>query len=55
MFTLLEELADLRLIGMDCLEVAPAHDHAELSAYAVARIVRTHRCGQLRRGGLAPC
>lgn len=46
-FTLLEELADLRFVGMDCVEVAPAYDHAELTAYAAAHIVWTYLCGRL--------
>jgi agmatinase len=48
-FTLIEELADLRFVGMDCVEVAPAYDHAELTSYAAAQIVWTYLCGQLRR------
>ena len=30
--TLLEELADLPFVGMDCVEVAPPYDHAELTS-----------------------
>ncbi|WP_374661385.1 agmatinase [Inhella sp.] len=48
-FTLLEELADLNFVGMDCVEVAPAYDHAELTAYAAAQLVWTYCCGQLRQ------
>ena len=46
-FTLLEELADLNFVGMDCVEVAPAYDHAELTTYAAAQIVWTYLCGRL--------
>jgi len=52
--TLLEELADLPFVGMDCVEVAPAYDHAELSSQAAAHFVWTYLCGritQFARGG----
>lgn len=45
--TLLEELADLDFVGMDCVEVAPAYDHADLTAYAAAHFVWTYLCGRL--------
>ncbi|MEZ5645433.1 MAG: agmatinase [Burkholderiaceae bacterium] len=53
--TLLEELADLNWIGMDCVEVAPAYDHAELTSNAAASFVWTYLCGQVarRQGRLA--
>jgi agmatinase len=44
--TLLEELAPLSLIGMDCVEVAPAYDHAELTSNAAATFVWTYLSGQ---------
>ena len=44
--TLIEELADLNFVGMDCVEVAPAYDHAELTAYAAAQMVWTYLCGR---------
>ena len=47
--TLLEELAPLNLIGMDCVEVAPAYDHAELTSSAAATVVWTYLCGQLAK------
>lgn len=47
--TLIEELADLNWIGMDCVEVAPAYDHAELTSNAAAALVWTYLCGQLQR------
>ena len=50
MFTLLEELAGLPFVGMDCVEVAPPYDHAELSSYAAARFVWTYLCGCIARG-----
>ncbi len=45
--TLLEELADLPFVGMDCVEVAPAYDHAELTSHAAACFVWTYLCGRL--------
>lgn len=45
----LEELAPLNLIGMDCVEVAPAYDHAELTSNAAATFVWTYLCGQIAK------
>ena len=53
-FTLLEELAGLPFVGMDCVEVAPPYDHAELSSYAAARFVWTYLCGCIARGAYRP-
>lgn len=47
--SLLEELADLPFVGMDCVEVAPPYDHAELSSQAAAHFVWTYLCGRLRK------
>jgi agmatinase len=47
--TILEELSDLEMIGMDCVEVAPAYDHAELTSLAAANFVWTWLCGQHAR------
>ena len=47
--TLLEELSDLNLIGMDCVEVAPAYDHAELTSHAAATLVWTYLSAQAKR------
>jgi len=47
--TLLEELADLPWVGMDCVEVAPPYDHAELSSLAAAGFVWTYLCGRIRQ------
>jgi agmatinase len=47
--TLLEELSDLPFVGMDCVEVAPAYDHAELTSQAAAAFVWTYLCGRIRR------
>jgi len=44
--TFLEELADLPFVGMDCVEVAPAYDHAELTSAAAAHLVWTYLCGR---------
>ena len=45
--SLLEELADLPFVGMDCVEVSPPYDHAELSSQAAAHFVWTYLCGQV--------
>jgi agmatinase len=45
--TLLEAWADLPFVGMDCVEVAPAYDHAELTSNAAAHLVWTYLCGRL--------
>jgi agmatinase len=47
--SLLEELADLPFIGMDCVEVAPPFDHAELTSQAAAAFVWTYLCGQISK------
>ena len=45
--TVLEELAAaLPFVGMDCVEVAPPYDHAELTGYAAAKFVWTYLCGR---------
>lgn len=45
--TVLEELYDLPWAGMDCVEVSPPYDHAELTSSAAAVFVWTHLCGLL--------
>jgi len=53
--TFLEQLAVLNLVGMDCVEVAPAYDHAELTSQAAAAFVWTYLCGQVaKRAGTGP-
>jgi agmatinase len=47
--SMLEELADLPFVGMDCVEVAPPYDHAELTAQAAAVFVWTYLSGRLRK------
>jgi agmatinase len=47
--TLLEGLAPLNAVGMDCVEVAPAYDHAELTTQAAAAFVWTYLAGQTAR------
>ena len=47
--TLIEELAGLNFVGMDCVEVAPAYDHAELTSNAAATLVWTYLCGQVAK------
>ena len=49
LLTWVEELAPLNLIGMDCVEVAPAYDHAELTSHAAATLVWTYLCGQVAK------
>ena len=45
--SLLEETADLPFVGMDCVEVAPPYDHAELTSAAAAAFVWTYLCGRI--------
>ena len=49
--TFLEELASLQCIGMDCVEVAPAYDHAEMTSHAAATFLWTYLCGQIAKRG----
>jgi agmatinase len=46
---LIEALAPMNFVGMDCVEVAPAYDHAELTSNAAATLVWSYLCGQARR------
>jgi agmatinase len=52
-FTILEELADLPFVGMDCVEVAPSYDHAELTTLAAAQLVWTYLSGRVAADGRA--
>lgn len=45
----LEAFASLNLIGMDCVEVAPAYDHAELTSNAAATFVWTYLSSQVAK------
>lgn len=47
--TFLEAFADLHVIGMDCVEVAPAYDHAELTSNAAATFVWTYLSSQVAK------
>jgi len=47
--SVLEELADLPFVGMDCVEVAPPYDHAELTSQAAAAFVWTYLCGRIAK------
>ena len=49
LLSILEGLAAHRCVGMDCVEVAPPYDHAELTAHAAATFVWTYLCGQIVR------
>jgi agmatinase len=51
--SVLEELADLPFVGMDCVEVAPAYDHAELTSNAAANFVWTYLCGRIAQPATA--
>ena len=49
-FSILEELTpELNFVGMDCVEVSPPYDHAELTSYAAAQCVWTYLCGRMAR------
>jgi len=52
--TVLESLADLPWVGMDCVEVAPPYDHAELTSLAAATFVWTYLCNRLHAGVRGP-
>jgi agmatinase len=43
----LEALSDVHWVGMDCVEVAPAYDHAQITSLAAATFVWTYLCGQM--------
>jgi len=45
--TLLEAWHDLNWVGMDCTEVSPPYDHAELTSNAAATLVWTWLCGRI--------
>jgi agmatinase len=47
--TLLEALAPLNFLGMDCVEVLPAFDHAELTSNAAASFIWTYLCSQIAK------
>jgi agmatinase len=49
--SLLEELAPLPFVGMDCVEVSPPYDHAELTSFAAASFVWTYLCGRIAAEG----
>jgi len=49
LLSIIEELADLNWCGMDCVEVAPPYDHAELTSNAASTLVWTYLCGQIKR------
>lgn len=44
--TLIEELCDLPFVGMDCVEVSPPYDHAEITSLAAAHLVWTYLSGR---------
>jgi agmatinase len=55
LFSILETLTPkLNFVGMDCVEVSPPYDHAELTSYAAAQCVRTYLCGRLARAARPP-
>lgn len=48
-FSLVEALAEMPFVGMDCVEVAPPYDHAEITSLVAAQLVWTYLCGQQAR------
>ncbi|HRK38877.1 MAG TPA: agmatinase [Burkholderiaceae bacterium] len=46
LLTFIEGLAPLNTVAMDCVEVSPAYDHAELTTHAAATAVWTYLSGQ---------
>lgn len=50
--SIIEELVELNWIGMDCVEVAPPYDHAELTSNAASTFVWTYLCGQIMKRGM---
>jgi agmatinase len=49
--SVLEGLQGVDCVGMDCVEVAPPYDHAELTSYAAATFVWTYLCGRIATAG----
>jgi agmatinase len=49
LLTWLEGLSVLNTVAMDCVEVAPAYDHAELTSNVAATAVWTYLCGQVAK------
>ena len=47
--SIIESLADLNWCGMDCVEVAPPYDHAQLTSNAASTFVWTYLCGQVAK------
>lgn len=47
--SIIEELVDLNWCGMDCVEVSPPYDHAELTSNAASIFVWTYLCGQIKK------
>jgi agmatinase len=45
--TLIEQMAGWPFVGMDCVEVAPPYDHAELTSLAAAHCVWTYLSGRI--------
>ncbi|MFO1250951.1 MAG: agmatinase [Inhella sp.] len=47
LLTLLEDLATLNCVGLDCMEVSPPYDHAQLTSLAAAHAVWSYLCARL--------
>lgn len=45
----IESLSDLNWVGMDCVEVCPAYDHAELTSLAASTLVWSYLSGRARQ------
>lgn len=55
--SLIEELAgspDIGFVGMDCVEVSPPFDHAELTSYAAASFVWSYLCARIAASTARP-
>ena len=55
--TILETLCPtLNFVGMDCVEVSPPYDHAEITSNAAAGFVWTYLCARMvaASAGAAP-
>ncbi|MFG6447934.1 agmatinase [Roseateles sp. BYS180W] len=53
LLSLMEAFSTLNCVGMDCVEVAPPFDHAELTSNAAAHMVWTYLCARLSRASTA--
>ena len=52
---ILNSLGDLDLIGMDIVEVAPAYEHAKITALSAATIGHDYLCLLAQKNGAQAC